>query len=99
MILEDKEDGALVAEGEVKEYLEAGSRIIRVNIEFSTDKFSTYAISYADAEIEQTETTETDKNDENKDIVQTGDYIYIAIGAVLLVVVANVVYTVRKKRK
>lgn len=68
-------------------------------IEFSTDKFSIYAISYADKEVQQTEQTDTVENEEEKDIVQTGDYIYIAIGAILLVVVANVVYTIKKKHK
>ena len=37
-------------------------------------------------------------DDENSDIVQTGDYIYIAVAVLVLVIVANVVYAVIKKR-
>lgn len=38
-------------------------------------------------------------NPDGEEIVQTGDYIYIAIGAVVLIVVANVIYTVKKRSR
>ena len=82
------------------------------SIEFSTDKFSTYAISYVDtkigeAPVDEDKPTEeptdeqkpSEETDGNKDIVQTGDYIYLAIGIFAVVAIANVVYFVRKNRK
>lgn len=84
------------------------------SIEFSTDKFSTYAISYVDTKItetpnegeeivnepanEVTNETVTD-GDANKDIVQTGDYIYVAVGLIVVLAIANAVYFIRRKRK
>ena len=47
---------------------------------------------------EPTDEEETTKPGE-EEIVQTGDYIYIAIGAVILIVIANVIYTVKKKNR
>ncbi len=47
---------------------------------------------------EPTDEEETTKPRE-EEIVQTGDYIYIAIGAVILIVIANVIYTVKKKNR
>ena len=47
---------------------------------------------------EPTDEEETTKPGE-EEIVQTGDYIYIAIGAVILIVIANVIYTVKKRSR
>ena len=45
------------------------------------------------------EATDTEEaTEEDSGIVQTGDYIYIAIAALALVIIANVVYTVRKRK-
>ena len=75
-------------------------------ITFSTDKFSIYAISYEDTKIkgtdgsengEQDNKEETDKEDE--EIVQTGDYIYIAVGIFAVVLVANIAYFIKKRNK
>lgn len=46
---------------------------------------------------EETNNNEEVKEPNGEEIVQTGDYIYIVIGAVVLIVVANVVYTIRKR--
>ena len=82
------------------------------SIEFSTDKFSTYAISYVDTKIGEAPVDEdkpaeeptdeqkpSEETDGDKEIVQTGDYIYLAIGVFAVVAIANVVYFVRKNRK
>ena len=75
-------------------------------ITFSTDKFSTYAISYEDNEIKGTDGSENEEQDnkeetdkEDDEIVQTGDYIYIAVGIFALVLVANVAYFIKKRNK
>ena len=38
-------------------------------------------------------------NSDEEEIVQTGDYIFIAIGAIALIVIANVIYTVKKRSR
>lgn len=68
------------------------------SLEFSTDKFSTYAISYVDTKIED-DTTIKDDTKVDSDIVQTGDYIYIAIGVVVLIVAINVISLKRKGKR
>lgn len=96
-------------------------------IEFSTDKFSTYVISYVDTKIAEqpsddenkpeeelpiedenkpveeqpTEGTNNneEKTEEDSEIVQTGDYVLIAIGIIAIVIVANVVYSLKKNKK
>lgn len=70
-------------------------------ITFSTDKFSVYAISYEDTKIEGTDSSENGEQDkeENDKIVQTGDYIYIAIGVLALVIIANLGYVVIKRKR
>ena len=67
------------------------------NIEFYTDKFSTYAISYEDKKIENDNSNENEA-DNNKDIVQTGDYIYVAVGTIVVLAVLNVVYFTKKMK-
>ena len=68
------------------------------SMEFSTDKFSTYAISYVDTKIED-DTTIKDDTKVDSDIVQTGDYIYIAVGVVVLIVAINVISLKRKGKR
>ena len=68
------------------------------SLEFSTDKFSTYAISYVDTKIED-DTTIKDDTKVDSDIVQTGDYIYIAVGVVVLIVAINVISLKRKGKR
>ena len=65
------------------------------NLEFYTDRFSTYAISYEDKKIENEDSNKTDKNE---DIVQTGDYIYVAVGTIAVLAVLNVIYFTKKIR-
>lgn len=74
------------------------------SIEFSTDRFSTYAISYVDTKIADKTDEEkpvVDENDEvkveeDKDIVKTGDYIYVAIGVFVVLATINTIYFIRR---
>ena len=79
------------------------------SITFNTDRFSIYAISYEDVAIKGTDGSENEEQDkidnkeetdkEDEEIVQTGDYIHIAVGIFAIVLIANVVYFIKKRNK